>query len=297
MTTYILRGASLLALLVLGVAGAAAQQQQQQEKDKQQQQQQQSTQFGVAQQPSTQLGAGPAPPTPEETAAIQTMNETSDPQQRLALVEEFLAKYPESALQGRAYAAAAEAYRMQNNFAKAIESGEQALQAFPRDAISMILVADSLAESSRPNQPDYQERLAKAEDYAQRALGILPEWFAGLTRRPEVPEEQYKERERYVEAQVHAVLGYVYLQKAQFAQAEEELKKAIEMAQSRPNAFDYLRLGAAQLVQKKYDEAGASLQRCVELGGGVAETCQQRLARVQALQKAQSAQPPTEKKP
>lgn len=256
-------------------------------------------------QPPGQQPAGPPQPSQEEVAAIQKIVQTRDPQQRLALVDDFLAKFPESLLRSRAYAAAAEAYQAQSNFAKAVEYGEKALELAPRDAFSMLLVAESLAASGVPTQPDFQDKLTKAEGYVRRALEILPELFASMPHRPEVPAEQYKLEEQYVESQAHGILGFVYLRRAQYAQAEqqtklatqaeEELKLATQMNQKRPYDVDFWRLGTAHKLQKEYPEAEAAFQRCVELAGSAGDRCQRELDTVRRVQKAQ--QPAEEKKP
>ncbi|MFQ5810332.1 MAG: tetratricopeptide repeat protein, partial [Armatimonadota bacterium] len=269
MKKAILTGTSAILVVLLAIAGGAAQEREQQQQEQQQPEQPQ------------------APPTPqpgeEERAAVLKVLGTTDPEQRVALGEDFLSQYPESPLRGRAYAAVAQGYRMQNNYAKAVEYGERALELAPRDAVSMLLVADSLAESSTPEQADFQERLAKGEDYARRGLELLPDLFAGMRRRPEVPAEQYEEQERFIEGQAHAILGSIYLRRDQFTEAEEELKRAAELTTMRPNPADFQRLGYAHLRQKEYADAETAFQRCVELGGAAGETCQKQLDAVRQL--------------
>jgi len=229
-------------------------------------------------------GTQPAQPTVNpEIEAVQTILQMNDPQQRLTLVDQFLAEYPASQFRGTVLLAAAEAHRMQNDYDQAVEYGERALAINPRDAISLILVADSLSEGTHPNQADYEKKLNKAEEYSRRALAILPELFASVPHRPDVPEEQYKLRENYMEAQVHATLGFVYYRRKKFDDAEKELKLATDMNQLRPNAADYERLGVVQLEQKKYQEAKANFQRCQELGGVAFETCAKRIERVDKM--------------
>ena len=284
-----------LIAMVLGAAGLAlwlapslhaGQQQQERQKP--------STQFGAQQ--STQFGAPAAGSvTAEEKTALQKIMETVDTQERLTLVEQFLAKWPQSSLRGGVYVWASEAYRIQRNYDKAVEYGQQALDLNPRDPFALIFVADSLAEGAVPGQADYQEKLARAEEYARRAAEVLPEILAKGTRRPEMPEEEYAMQQKALEAQPHATLGYIYLRQSDYARAIEELKLATELNQYRPNAFDYLRLGVAQFRQKQYAEAEASLQRCVEIGGPAADKAQSPLASVRRLLQAQ--QPPGEKKP
>lgn len=227
--------------------------------------------WAAAQQPPA---APPAPAKAEEQAAIQKIYQTVAPGERLALAEEFLTKYTESPLRSRAYAAAAEVYRMRNDFAKAVEYGERAIEFSPRDAFSMILVADALAEGpADPAQP-VQDRLVKAEEYARRALQILPELFAAAPRRPDVPEEEFNKQRQYIEAQPHATLGYIYLRRNQYDQAEAEFIQAVQLNQWRPNVADYQRLGVVQMRLKKYPESATAFQRCAELNRAALEQCQ-----------------------
>jgi tetratricopeptide (TPR) repeat protein len=271
--------AALLALLVGLGAGAAALAQEQQ-------QQQQEP-------PPPSFGAAPGQPGPEEVEALKTIATTSNPDQRLVLVQEFLAKYPESLLKGRVYALAAEAYRMQNKHAQVIEYGEKAIEdSQGRDAFTMLLVADSLAESAQLIHADYKDKLARAEQHAARALEILPELFASMQRRPEVPEEEYVRQQRKAEALGHAILGNVYLRQQQNDKAVEELTKALETEGYQPDAVDFHRLALAHLRQRQYKEAEGAFQKCVDHGGGAAADCQQQLDRVrQRMAEQEKPQP------
>lgn len=242
-----------------------------------------------------QQPATPPPPAVSDATVIQDILQTSDPVERLAKVEKFLTDYPQSAYRGHALLAAAEAHRLQNNFAKAIEYGDRALELNPRNAIALILVADALSEGSQASQPDFPEKMLKAEDYSRKALTMLPELFASQQRNPNVPVEQYKLQEDYIEAQVHATLGYIYYRRNEFPAAEEELRMATDMNQLRPNSADFERLGLVQVQEKKYDLARISFQRCIEAGGVSAETCQRRLELLDKI--IQQEQPKQEPKP
>ena len=285
MTKRIAVGVVLICLVLAGAAGAQQQQQQQEEKK---QQPPSPTQFGV-QQSGTQFGAPTGELTEEEKAAIDKIIATTDPAERLALVEDFLAKYPQSPGRDAVYAFACESARMQNDLNKAVEYGEKALELNPLNTVALIHTADSLAEGTLPSYPDAQERLARAEEYARRALEGLPEFFSRMTRRPETPEEEYNLQQKYWEAQPHAILGSIHIRRNEYAAAEEELRLATELNQYRPSAFDFLRLGVVQYRQKEYEDAEKSLQRCIELGGPAAEIAERQLKSVQTLLRIQKS--------
>lgn len=232
--------------------------------------------------PPTTFGATMNQPSPEEVEAYTKIATSRNPDERLVLVQDFLAKHPESQLKGRVFASAAEAYRMQNKHAQVVEYGEKAIEdSQGRDAFTMLIVSDSLAESALPIHPDYKEKLAKAEEYARRALEVLPELFASMQRRPEVPEEEYARQQRRVEGLGHAILGNVYFRRQENAKAVEELTKAIETDGYQPDGVDFQRLGFAHMRQQQLKEAEGAFQKCVDRGGSSAADCQQRLAQVQ----------------
>ena len=230
--------------------------------------------------PASVSEASPAQSSPEEMAAFQALVQTRDPQQRLALVRQFLASYPKSSLRSRAYAAGAEAYRMQNNFDKTIEYGEKALELSARDPLVLILLADALAEGAVSAATDAQQRLSRAAEYARQALGLLPDMIAAAPQPPDVSSEQFRMQWGYIEAQPHATLGFIYLRRQDYARAEEELQQATALNRIKPNAVDFLRLGFAHMRQEEWVEAKAALERCREIGGSAAATAQQQLEEV-----------------
>ena len=247
--------------------------------------------------PASVSEAAPAQTSPKEMAAFQALVQTRDPQQRLVLVRQFLASYPESSLRSRTYAAGAEAYRMQGNFDQAVEYGEKALELSGRDPLVLILLADALAEGAVSTAPDAQQRLSRAEGYARQALGLLPDMLAAAPQPPDVPSGQFRMQREYIEAQPHATLGFIYLRRQDYARAEEELQQATALNRIKPNAVDFLRLGFAHMRQEEWVEAKAAFDRCLEIGGSAALTAQQQLEEVaKKLQEQGDTQPdPSEK--
>lgn len=231
-------------------------------------------------------------PLAEQQQAAQRFMAESDPDTRLQLVEEFLNNYPTSPFVYHAYLAACEAHRMKGDFESAVDYGKLALVVRPNDPISMLRIADALSEGVRVSGTGSEDKLAQAEEYARRSLEEMPQFFASVPRRPDVPEEEYTLREDFMEAQGHAILGYVYLLRNQNTQALNELKLATELNRLSPEPADYERLGIVQQEEKQYEEARASFQRCMELGDA-SDTCQRRLQRLEEIMPPQ-AEPGTE---
>jgi tetratricopeptide (TPR) repeat protein len=244
------------------------------------------------------VGAQSQPPAQSAAPAETDMNlfqrilQAGDIASRLTLVDQFLTTYPQSPYRANVLVAGAEAYRMMNNFEKAIEYGDQALASDPRNAVALLLVADALSEGSQPTQADYGERLAKAEDYSRRALEAIPTLFTPERRMAEPSPEEFDLREDFFEAMAHATLGYVHFRRDELPAAEQELKLATELNQFQPNAVDFDRLGLVQVKLKKLDAARDSFHRCVEVGGPAADTCARRLEMMDKMGEQERPKPP-----
>lgn len=220
----------------------------------------------------------PQEPAPDpHIEAAQNVLQSRNPEQQIELADQFVQDYPDSPYLSRIYMAAASAHRMLNHFDQAVEYGEKSIELNPSNLIALLVVCDSLSEGAKEGDAGYEERLDRAAEYSQRALSVLPEFVQAIPRRPDMPEEQYKLQEQYLEAQARATLGYIHLRRKQFAEAETELKLAIELNQLQPSAADFERLGVVQVEQQKYQEAREAFRRCSEIGGSAFSTCERRL--------------------
>lgn len=236
------------------------------------------------------------PPVNPEIEAAQAVMSSADPEEQAKLAADFIQQYPTSPYKGQVLLMAAGAHRMLNHFDDAVKYGELALEVNQQDPIAMLLIADALSEGADASAPNYQQRLSRAENYSHQALDLVPQLFANAPRRPDVPEEQYKMREQYMEAQAHATLGFIYLRREQNAEAEKELRLATEMNQLRPNAADYERLGVALFDQGKYAEAKDVFTKCFDYGGPAFDNCNKRreVAEQKLKQEPQLTPPPAQ---
>ncbi len=214
----------------------------------------------------------------EEQAAVKELLQVQKPADRLVLVDEFLRRYPDSFFLGRVHLAAAEAYRMLGNYEKAIESGEKVLERNPQDLLARILLADSLVEGTVPSAADSAERYQRAEEFARQALEQLPAVYADAKRPPGIPPEDFDLQRRFIESQPRATLGYLHLIQGSNQQAEEELKRSVELNQVSPNGTDCLRLAVAHIRQEEWTDAKDVLERCTQLGGRSAVLAHEYLA-------------------
>lgn len=245
-------GAVLLVLAVWAVAGKA----------------QTAATTAVPNQPPAAGGAAPprraapAPKTPEEAAAYQAFLNESKPEERIRRVEDFLLQFPETELKEAAYQAAMQAYQATNDINRLLMYGELTLQENPDNLVALLTLAAAIAETSDRNEPDFAEKLADGEQYAQRALEVL----ARLRKPPGFPEDRWLESRRESESAAHGARGLMALLRGDFVKAELELQEAVALT-SKPDALLLYRLGLSYSFLKKYERAVETLDRAAALGG------------------------------
>lgn len=263
----------LLGLLVAAAAGLSAQQSQQPPQQ--------------PQQPRMQTLDDPAAAA-ERQQALQAIRQASKPEEVTALIEQYLQKYPDAPDTWELTLLASDAFRQLRKYDKAIEYGEKAVALKPAEPAARILLADLLAASAR-GVPNPAEKLVQAQKRAQEALELLPVFLDTWSAPAEMAPEEFETRKKLYEAHIRSTLGYIYLLRDQNALAEGELVKATELSQAQPNQGDYLLLGRAYFLQGKYQQAVATFQKAVSMGGPQYDTA---LRYLQAAEEALAKSPP-----
>jgi tetratricopeptide (TPR) repeat protein len=213
----------------------------------------------------------------EEAMGYKTMENELDPDKRLRMVEEFEQRFPNSELMSSVYALAAKAYREKGDLNKLVEYGEKSLKLDPNNLFSLLMVAIALPQprmlESNPEQTT--QRLATAEEYANRALKLI----AGLPAKPNENDEQLKKRKDTLASDAHTALALVYMERDESAKAIDEFKTAISLSQT-PNPQLYFRLGEVYASSGKTDEALEAFTKASELGRGTVlqQYAEQRIA-------------------
>jgi tetratricopeptide (TPR) repeat protein len=235
--------------------------------------------------------------TPEEAQAFQAIQNELDPDRKIQLAADFAEKFPQSALVSEVYATEAMAYTQKNQFEKAVELGQESLQADPDNLRALLLITPILPEPQmlRGSELDKSKRLALTEDYAKHILELVDK----LPRRPNETDEQLNQRKAELSALPHSALGMVHLDRAGMAlqgmdrdelqKAEQEYQLAVTTT-DRPTAQDYFRLGETRTMLNKLGEAIEAFSKASQLGEGtVIKTLADQ--KVEALKKAQASRP------
>jgi len=229
-------------------------------------------QQGQAGQPSQ--AAGPPRPTPEQVQAFQAIQNELDPEKQIALVEDFVKKYPGSPLLTDVYFFGAVASQQKGKLQSVVDYGEKSLKANPDNLRTLLVMSSVLPQPQvlQGAEGDKEKKLTEAEADANHAIQLL----GTVQKPPNQTDEQFQKMKQSLTGGVHASLGMVHLQrsqealqgpdKAELAKAQQEYKVAI--ASGNPDPQDYYRLGEAYEMDGKIDEALEAFTKASQLGQG-----------------------------
>lgn len=199
----------------------------------------------------------PTPKSQAEVDAIQAMFKAQDPDSRIKAAEDLMTKFADTEFKAIALQMEAASYQQKNDFEKMVIYGERALQANPKDYMSMLMLATGIAQRTREHDLDREEKLAKAEKYANSAKEVLKD---SAKPNPQITDEQWDAAKKDFMAQAHEALGMSAMARKKYDVAVTEFRTAADTA-STPDPATMVRLGAALNQTGKHDEAIAVLDK------------------------------------
>lgn len=194
--------------------------------------------------------------TPEEYVAYLDVVEAPGPQQTLAAAAKFARDWPQSELLVSVHEIEMQSALALGDGAAALRAGAAALRAAP-DYIPVLSAMASLL----PNETSDPARIARAEEYARRALDLLTAY-----RPPRrIKLEDWERAERAVKAQCHAALGMVAYKRGRTDEAIREFEAAVALAPE-PDAVQCYRLGLLYQEKGNREAATEKLQQAARHG-------------------------------
>jgi tetratricopeptide (TPR) repeat protein len=140
--------------------------------------------------------------------------------------------------------------------------GERTLSINPDSAGTLISLANAIPMRTREFDLDKDEKLAKAEDFAKRALTLIP----NLSKpNPDMPDDQWLMAKKDFMASAYESLGLVAMKRKTFPAAEENFRKSLEIT-AEQTAATFFYLGQSLKEQGKKDEAVAALDQAIARG-------------------------------
>lgn len=201
----------------------------------------------------------PQPKSQAEVQALQDLFQAPDPDARIKAADEFVVKFPDSEFKGFALMMAAEMSRQKNDHDKAIIYAERAIEADPQNYMAMLIASNELALTTREHDLDREEKLKKAEKYANGALEILK---TAPRPRADVTDEQWAaaKTEQFVPEAMLA-LGLAQMARKNCDSALDLMGKSVVGAN--PDPAKQLRLADANARCGKVDAAIAGFDKVI----------------------------------
>jgi tetratricopeptide (TPR) repeat protein len=193
----------------------------------------------------------PAPKSKEELAALQALvNARTSPDATIKAAEDLLTKFADTDFKDMALFSEAGAYEQKRDVDKAQTYAERCLEANPKYFQASLMLAELLAQSTRENDLDKEEKLAKSEKYANDAIETVK---AAPKPNAQLTDAQWEEAKKDLIADAHNALGLSALVRKKYDVAVAEFKTAAEGAAHPEPAYQVREASALQLSGKNDD--------------------------------------------
>lgn len=199
--------------------------------------------------------AQPKPKSQKELEAIQAMFNAQDPDSRIAAAEVLLTKFADTEFKAIALQVAAASAQQKNDFEKMVVYSERTLEADPKNYPAMLMLANGIAQRTREFDLDKEEKLTRAEKYANSALELVK---AAAKPRPDLPDADWEAAKQSYMAQGYEALGLAAMVRKKYDAAATQFQAALTAS---PEASTMVRLAAAYNAAKKPDQAIATLDK------------------------------------
>jgi tetratricopeptide (TPR) repeat protein len=206
----------------------------------------------VSQQPKSQ----------KEVDALMAIQNAQTPDERIAAAQKLLTDFKDTEFKEFANYILMLQYQQKNDFENMLLYGERTLAINPDNAGTLVSLATAIPMRTREFDLDKDEKLAKAEDFAKRALTVIP----NLNKpNPDLTDDQWLMAKKDFMASSYESLGLVAMKRKDYAAAEGQFQKSLEVgAEQAPMTFFYL--GQALKEQGKKEEAINALDQAIAHG-------------------------------
>jgi len=212
-----------------------------------------------AAQPSKQ----PAAKTKEEYDAYTAIASNPDPAASLTAADEFQTKFANSELKAAAYATVVQkAYNAGANEVT-VDASRKTLALQPDHTLALVMLASSLAETTRESDIDSAEKWAEANKSAEKAISTIDKGLPAAA--PQLTPEQLAGAKTVLLAMAHSAMGYIALARKDYTEAEKHYKASVADTGDQADPANYLRLAVAQDNLKKYADGIASAKKAAQL--------------------------------
>jgi len=203
---------------------------------------------------------GPRPKTQNELKAIQaviTASQQNNPDGVITAAEDCLAKFKDTEFKDTILFLEAQAYQQKGDKEKAQIYAERAVGANANDYQAGLMLAELTIQGTREHDLDRDDKLAKAEKYANQAITAI-----NSAEKPnaQLTDQQWTDIKKDMVAEGHDALGMAALDRKDYPNAIDEFKAAVDGAANVQPAYE-VRLASSYQSAGKNDEAIAVAEK------------------------------------
>jgi len=201
--------------------------------------------------------AQPKPKSQKEVDALMAIQNSQEPDARIAAVESLLSKFADTEFKSWALFIAAASAQQKNDFDKMVVYAERTLEADPKNFQAMLMLAGGIAQRTREFDLDREEKLGRADKFAHQALDALK---TATKPNPQMTDEQWEAAKKDGASEAHSALGQIAMVRKKYDVAVQEYKTSVETAAT-PEPATLVRLANAYNQLNKPDDAIATLDK------------------------------------
>src|SRR5580658_3946002 len=171
------------------------------------------------------LAIAQKPKSKSEIEALKAIQAEQDPAAKIKKIDDFVKKFADTEFKTILYTQAAQLAERMGDGTKVIIYSDLALETDPKAYQPMLMVSAELARSTRENDLDKDEKLAKAEKYAKEGMELAPN---APKPNPQITDAQWDEVKKEFVGDAHRDLGMIATVRKKYDVAIAEFKLAVE---------------------------------------------------------------------
>jgi tetratricopeptide (TPR) repeat protein len=193
----------------------------------------------------------PAPKSAKELDAVKAMFAATQagPDQTIAAAESLITGFADTEFKELALFFEARAYQQKNDMVKAQVYAERVLEINPKNYQTTLMLGEVLAQTTRENDLDKEEKLTKAEKYLAATNESLK---TAAKPNPQMSDKDWDDARQQMTAEAHSALGLIALTRKKYDVAVAEFKTASDLD---PQPAYLVRQASALQSAGKNDEA------------------------------------------
>ena len=206
-------------------------------------------------------GFAQKPKSPKEIAALQAIQNATDPDARLKSIDNLLTNFADTEFKNAVLDMAVETARQKNDPTLVDVWADRALQANPKDYIAMDDLAAITAAQMKEFDLNLKDEAAKVDKNAHGAIDLVKD---ATKPNPNMTDADWAGYKADITAAAHEALGLSEAAQKNYTGAIDEYKAGMA---AHPNSVLMVRLGQVYTQNKQYDEAIAQYTQALADAG------------------------------